>query len=102
MKKILIILTLLFIGAGFYAGKMIDDKAKNLLQTMKLSEDNAKNTIFSDISSSSFYLPGIKELKSIATNDRASQVEIIGKYVKDFTVDQENHRRPKNQKPLQS
>ena len=93
MKKILIILPLLFIGAGFYAGKIIDDKAKNLLQTMKLSEDNAKNTIFSDISSSSFYLPGIKELKSIAENDRATQVEVIGKYVNDFTTTEDFKKR---------
>lgn len=93
MKKTLIILPLLFIGAGFYASKIIDDKAKNLLQTMKLSEDNAKNTIFSDISSSSFYLPGIKELKSIAEDDRATQVEVIGKYVKDFTLTEDFKKR---------
>ena len=93
MKKILIILPLLFISAGFYAGKIIDDKAKNLLQTMKLSEDNAKNTIFSDISSLSFYLPGIKELKSIAGDDRATQVEVIGKYVKDFTLTEDFKKR---------
>ena len=60
---------------------------------MKLSEDNAKNTIFSDISSSSFYLPGIKELKSIAENDRATQVEVIGKYVKDFTTTEDFKKR---------
>ena len=64
---------------------MIDDRTKTLLQTLKLSEDNAKSTIFSDISNLSFYLPGVRELKSIAMNDRAAQVEVVGKYVKDFT-----------------
>jgi hypothetical protein len=93
MKKIFFVLSLLLILAGFYAGHIIDDRAKSLLQTLKLSEDNAKNTIFSDITSSSFYLPGIKELKSIASGERASQVDIVGKYVKDFTVTEEFKNR---------
>ena len=86
MKKFLSILFLLMVVLGFYSNEFIDDRAKTLLETLKLSEDDAKNTIFSDISSSSFYLPGIKELKSIAMNDRAAQVEVIGKYAKDFTA----------------
>jgi len=93
MKKLLLVFPLLIVIAGFYAGHIIDDSAKSLLQTMKLSEDNAKNTIFSDISSNSFYVPGIRELKSIASNDRAAQVEIIGKYVKDFTNTDEFKKR---------
>jgi hypothetical protein len=86
MKKYIIVLSLLILTVVFFAGKLIDDRAKSLLQTIKLSEDDAKRTIFSDISSSSFYLPGIKELKSIALNERVSQVEVVGRYVKDFTA----------------
>ena len=93
MKKFFIVFPILLIVSGFYAGQIIDDRAKSLLQTLKLSEDNAKNTIFSDISSKSFYVPGIRELKSIASNDRAAQVEIIGKYVKDFTNSDEFKKR---------
>lgn len=93
VKKILFVIPALLILAGFYAGQLIDDRSKTLLQTIKLSEDNAKNTIFSDISSNSFYLPGIKELKSIALNDRAAQVDIIGKYVKDFTATEDFKKR---------
>jgi hypothetical protein len=93
MKKLFFVLPLLIVIAGFYSGKIIDDRAKALLQTLKLSEDNAKNTIFSDISSSSFYIPGVRELKSIALNDRASQVEVIGKYVKDFTITEDFKKR---------
>lgn len=93
MKKYFVILLLLILAAVFYAGKLIDDRAKALLQTIKLSEDNAKNTIFSDISSTSFYLPGIKELKSIASGERASQVEVVGKYVKDFTASEDFKKR---------
>jgi hypothetical protein len=83
----------MIIASVFYAGKLIDDRAKTLLQTIKLSEDNAKNTIFSDISSASFYLPGIRELKSVALNDRPSQVEVIGKYVKDFAASEDFKKR---------
>ncbi len=89
MKKIFFVIPLLLVVAGFYTGQLIDDRAKTLLQTLKLSENDAKNTIFSDISSNSFYLPGIRELKSIALNDRAAQVEITGKYVRDFTATEE-------------
>jgi hypothetical protein len=89
MKKLFLVFPTLIILAGFYAGHIIDDRAKTLLQTLKLSENDAKNTIFSDISSNSFFLPGIKELKSIASGERASQVEVVGKYVKDFTATEE-------------
>jgi hypothetical protein len=93
VKKIFFVLPVLLVVAGFYTGQLIDDRAKTLLQTLKLSEDDAKNTIFSDIFSNSFYLPGIKEFKSIALNDRAAQVEVVGKYVKDFTVTEDFKKR---------
>lgn len=93
MKKYIALFSLLLLALVFLAGRLIDDRAKTLLQTIKLSEDDAKSTIFSDISSSSFYLPGIKELKSIALNERVSQVEVIGKYVKDFTATEEFKKR---------
>ena len=94
MKKLFFLFPFLLIAVGFYAGHIIDDNANTLLKTIKLSEDEAKNTIFSDISSaSSFYLPGIKELKSFAENDRASQVQVVGKYVKDFTTTEDFKNR---------
>jgi hypothetical protein len=85
MKKILFLFPLILIAVGFYTGHIIDDNAQALLKKIKLTEDEAKNTIFSDIAGSSFYFPGIRELKSVALNDRAAQVEVVGKYVKDFT-----------------
>lgn len=94
MKKLFFLFPFLFITIGFYAGHVIDDNANTLLKTIKLSENEAKNTIFSDISSAaSFYLPGIKELKSFAENDRASQVKVVGKYVKDFTTTEDFKKR---------
>jgi Asp-tRNA(Asn)/Glu-tRNA(Gln) amidotransferase A subunit family amidase len=85
MKKILFFLPVVIILTGFYTGKLIDDRVKTLLKTIKLTENDVQQTIFSDFTSPSFYFPGVRELKSIALNDRASQVEVIGKYVKDFT-----------------
>jgi hypothetical protein len=86
MKKFGLIFSLLIIVAGIFAGKLLDDRIKTLLQTLKLSEDNAKSTIFSDISSSGFYFPGINQLKNITAGDRSATVEAIGRYVMDFTA----------------
>jgi flagellar biosynthesis GTPase FlhF len=89
MKKIFLILPLLIILAGVYAGRVMDDRVKNLLQILKLSETDAKSTIFSDISGPSFYFPNIKEFKSIATGERSSIVGVVGNYVKDYTASAE-------------
>jgi hypothetical protein len=86
MKKTILIFSMLIMVAVVFAGKFFDDRIKSLLQTINLSEDNAKNSIFSDISSSGFYFPGLNQLKSIAAGDRSATVEAIAKYVKDFTA----------------
>jgi len=93
VKKLFFLFVFFLIAVGFYARHIIDDNANALLKTIKLSENEAKNTIFSDISSASFYLPGIKELKSIALNDRSSQVQVLGKDVKDFTTTEDFKKR---------
>lgn len=80
------VLSVLFI---FTAGKIVDDKLKSLLTQFKISEDNAKNQIFSNISGPSFYIPGIKVLKDLALGDRASMVESIGKNVKEYVSSKE-------------
>jgi len=85
MKKYLWIFPIAFVLLGFYTARLLDGRVESLLKTLQLSEDDAKQTIFSDISSPSFYLPGIRELKIIALKDRASQVEVIAKYVKEYT-----------------
>ena len=85
MKKLFFLIPLILILSGFYTAYIIEENAQSLLKKIKLSEDEAKNTIFSDISGPSFYFPGMRELKSIALNNRAAQVNIVGNYVKDFT-----------------
>ena len=85
MKKITLVFSLLILIAGMIAGKFMDDRIKTLLQTLQLSEDDAKNTIFSDISSTGFYFPGINQLKNITAGERSATVEALGNYVKEFT-----------------
>lgn len=90
MKKLILIsLPLLFLLLGFTGGKIIDDKLKNLLQQFKLSEDNAKNNILSNISGPSFYIPNVKVLKDLAIGERAYMVEAIGKNVKEYVSSKE-------------
>ena len=93
MKKLFIFFPAVILLFGFYAGNVLDENAQTLLKKIKVSDNDAKNTIFSDIAGPSFYFPGIRELKSIALNDRAAQVEVIGNYVKDFTKTEEFTKR---------
>jgi len=93
MKKLFFLSPFILILAGFYTANIIEENAQSLLKKIKLSEDEAKNTIFSDISGPSFYFPGMRELKSIALNDRAAQVNIVGNYVKDFTKTEDFKKR---------
>jgi len=103
VKKLFFLFPLILIALGFYAGHIIDDNAQVLLKKIKLTDDDAKNTIFSDIAGPSFYFPGIRELKSVVANDRAAQVNIVGNYVKDFTKTEDFKNRYKefreNRKP---
>ena len=84
MKKIFLIFPLLIILAGFYTGKVMDDRVKSLLKTLKLTEADVNSTIFSNISAPSFYFPNVRELKSIATGERAGMVDVVGGYVKQY------------------
>ena len=93
MKKLFFLFPLILILAGFYTGYIIDENAQSLLKKVKITEDEAKNTIFSDIAGPYFYFPGIRELKSIALNDRAAQVAVVGNYVKDFTKTEDFKKR---------
>ena len=84
MKKIFLVFPLLIILVGFYSGKVMDDRVKSLLKTLKLSEADVNSTIFSNISAPSFYFPNIKELKRITTGERSAMVDVVGSYVKQY------------------
>jgi len=93
MKKVILLFSLVVVLAGFYAGRIMDERVKSLLQTLKLSENDAQNQIFSNISGPTFYFPNISALKSITVGDRAAMVEVIGNYVKDFTANENFKKR---------
>ena len=93
MKTIMLLFLSVFILSAFIAGRIIDEQAVNILKQLKLSEDNAKSEIFSDIAGPAFYFPNVKELKSVAEGDRAATVQVVGKYVKDYTSTEEFKNR---------
>lgn len=93
MKKLFFLMIASVILLGFTAGKMIDDKTQSLLKQFQLSEDNAMNQVFSNISGPSFYIPNVKVLKAMATGERVEMVKTIGHYVKEFTSSKEFVKR---------
>ncbi len=87
MKKMLsLIPIIIIIVLGLTAMKIMDDKMKNILQQIQMSEDDANNMIWSNCANSNFYAPGPKTLKGLATGERASIVESVAKYVKEYSV----------------
>jgi flagellar biosynthesis GTPase FlhF len=85
MKKIFIAVPLLVLILGLTAGKMIDDKMKNILQQLQLSDNDAKDMIWSNCSYSNFYFPNPKTLKGLAAGERTSIVESVAQYVKEYS-----------------
>ena len=93
MKKIFLLLTISVLLLGFSTGKLLDDKMKSLLKQISLSEENAKNSIFSNCSGPSFYLPNLKNLKGLASGERVLMVGTVGDYVKEFVSSKEFVKR---------
>ncbi len=89
MKKILFILPLVLLAAGFTAQRIIDDRLKNLLLQFKTDEDAVKTNIFYAVSGPSFYIPNVKVLKDMATGDRVSAIQSIGKNIKEYLASKE-------------
>ena len=89
MKKILFMVPVILILAGFTAQKMVDDKLKGLLQQFKTDETNAKQNILYAVSGPSYYLPNVKILKDLAVGDRVSAIQSIGNNVKEYLSSKE-------------
>ncbi len=85
MKKIFFLIPITIVIVGFSAGRLIDDKMKNILQQIQMDEDGAKNMIWSNCAYSNFYIPNPRTLKSIASAERSSIVETIARYAKDYS-----------------
>ncbi|RPI75176.1 MAG: hypothetical protein EHM47_03335 [Ignavibacteriales bacterium] len=84
MKKYLFLI--LVFAFGFTANHLYDKKVKSLLTQMKMSEDMAEMTIFSNLSGPSFYIPSASELKKIAMGERPSMVLTAAEYIKTQTT----------------
>lgn len=86
MKKLFIAIPLVVLVLGFTAGRIIDDKMNNILQQLQLNENDARDLIWENCGHSNFYFPNPRTLKNIAAGEKASVVEAVAKYVKDFTA----------------
>jgi len=84
MKKILLLLPLCVLLIAFTINRVIDEKMKNILAQLQMSEDSAEDFIWSDCSATSFYYPNPRQLKNIAAGERAEIVKAVGKYAKDY------------------
>lgn len=89
MKKLLLFYPILVLFFGFSLGQIADQKMKDILSKIQLSEDDAENMIFSNASAPSFFYPNPKDLKSIASGEKHAMVPIIGSYIKSYTKSDE-------------
>jgi hypothetical protein len=85
MTKRILILFILFFSAGMYASYILDKSISEILKQLDLSDESAKDYIWSDISYSNFSYPSPGELKSAATGERSAIIKTVAKYAKDYT-----------------
>jgi hypothetical protein len=93
MKKLLFVVPFILILSGFIANRIFDEKMKQLLQKLNITDNDAKSMIFSGCSGNYFNLPYLKAIKSYSAGDRTALVPVVGKYVKEFTSSQEFVKR---------
>jgi hypothetical protein len=86
MKKLFITIPLIVVVLGLTAGRIIDDKMNKILQQLQINENDARDLIWSNCGFSNFYIPNPRALKNIAAGEKASVVETVAKYVKDFAT----------------
>ena len=86
MKKLFIAVPLLLLFLSLAAGRMIDDKMKHILQQLSINEGDANNIIWSDFAYSNFNIPNPKTLKGLASGERASVVQTVAAYVKEYSA----------------
>lgn len=85
MKKVILITLVFILSAGFYTSYIINRSMTEILKQINLSEESAKDYIWSDISYSNFNFPSAGELKNIAKGERAGIVQTVAQYVKDYS-----------------
>lgn len=88
MKKFLILSAVLLLLVGFTASHA-DDKLNSLLVQFKTSEEAAKSAIFNAVTGPSYFIPNVKILKNLSTEERVSLIQSLGDTIKKYTTSKE-------------
>ncbi len=86
MKKLLVVIPVLFLLFGFTISRVINQKMQDILKQIQFSDDGAKGMIFNNSTGPSFYYPNPLKLKDLASKDKAALVSVIGNYVKSYVA----------------
>ena len=86
MKKLLVVIPVLFLVFGFTIGRMIDQKMQDILKQIQFSDEGAKGMIFNNSIGPSFYYPNPLKLKDLASKDKSALVSVVGDYVKSYVA----------------
>lgn len=104
MKKIFLLSPVLIFLLGFTASHAVDEKVNRLLQQLTITEENAKSDILNAVAGPSFFIPNVKILKTLSTEDRVSIVQVMGQNIKAYLaseafIGEYNHYR-EDKKPV--
>jgi len=89
MKRTILFSIILFLSAGFVVNRIIERSAQQIIKQLGISDESAKDYIWSNCSGIMFYFPSPKELKNAAMGERASIVRAIGNFAKEYTMSSE-------------
>jgi hypothetical protein len=90
MKKLFFLFpVLLLLLLGFTSGHVVDDKLNRLLLQFKTSEEDAKLDIYYAVTGLSYFIPNVKTLIDLSTEDRVSIVQLMGKNIKAYLASKE-------------
>jgi len=93
MKKLFLFVPILLILTGFIVNRIIDQKMKDLLQKLSVSESYAQEMVFTGCSGNYFNPPNLRAIKSYAAGDRTALVPVVGNYLKEVTSSPEFIKR---------
>ena len=101
MKKLLVLIPILFLLFGFSLSRIMDQKMQDVLSQIQYSDQSAKYMIFDNCKGPSFYYPNPMKLKALASNEKAAMVSVVGDYVKSYVASDEFLQRYKEFKEQQ-
>lgn len=89
MKRIILLVLIAFFSFGFILNMIAERNVQQILKQLSVNDETAKEYIWSNCSGKMFYFPSPGELKSAAMGERASIVNAIGNYAKEYSKTQE-------------